>query len=308
MQEAQAKSEGVKRPPLGGTPSNSQDNVQNDENSEQKTAEKEIQKPTPQETTEEVKKPSGLATPPPAPDYNKVKEDAGFKSGVTNSLAKSGLNADVLDYNSSNSLDDMLEGAKILIESGILPNLYTEPAQVIGAVKMGHEYGFSSTIALNNIHMIEGKPTLSVHMIGALLIRGGWRFSVENHPCQENNFTAVIRFTNFKALDALNKEYINAEKLSDQVKRRILATLEMKEKAISQVFTFSYSEAQTMGLTNKSNWKKMPIIMLRNRCITLGARAVAPDLLMGMMETSEWADVENVTLDLDEEGNVRTAD
>lgn len=53
-----------------------------------------------------------------------------------------------------------------------------------------------------------------------------------------------------------------------------------------------------MGLTEKDNWKKMPKIMLYTRCLAIGARRVAADAILGMYETSEWADVvgQNYTL------------
>lgn len=41
-------------------------------------------------------------------------------------------------------------------------------------------------------------------------------------------------------------------------------------------------------------------IMLWNRCYAIGARRVAPDALLGMYETSEWADAQNTYYKIDE--------
>ncbi len=43
--------------------------------------------------------------------------------------------------------------------------------------------------------------------------------------------------------------------------------------------------------------------MMRARALAIGGRFVAPDALLGMYETSEWAEIVNETIKLDEEGN-----
>ena len=63
-----------------------------------------------------------------------------------------------------------------------------------------------------------------------------------------------------------------------------------------------------MGLTTKSNWVKMKKIMLWNRCLTIGARRVAPDALLGLYETSEAAEFSNIEHTVSEEGTVTIID
>jgi len=45
--------------------------------------------------------------------------------------------------------------------------------------------------------------------------------------------------------------------------------------------------------------------MLRSRALSIGARFVAPHAMLGMYETSEWADVVNIdSIEIDEDGEI----
>lgn len=50
---------------------------------------------------------------------------------------------------------------------------------------------------------------------------------------------------------------------------------------------FSLSDATQADLLNKDTYKKYARVMIANRAFSLGAREIADDILMGMMETSE---------------------
>jgi len=71
------------------------------------------------------------------------------------------------------TVEEMKEWASTIIDSGLLPNSITEPEQVITIVQHGKELGLSPHVAINNIHVISGRPTLSSTMLGALLKNRG---------------------------------------------------------------------------------------------------------------------------------------
>lgn len=50
---------------------------------------------------------------------------------------------------------------------------------------------------------------------------------------------------------------------------------------------FSFTEAQTADFFNKDTYKKYARVMIGHRAFTLGARDIASDILMGVLETSE---------------------
>ena len=52
---------------------------------------------------------------------------------------------------------------------------------------------------------------------------------------------------------------------------------------------FSYTEAVAAGFFEKDTYKKYPRIMIGHRAFTLGARDIASDVLMGVLEDSEAA-------------------
>jgi hypothetical protein len=59
---------------------------------------------------------------------------------------------------------------------------------------------------------------------------------------------------------------------------------------------FSYTEASAAGLLDKDNYKKYPRIMVGHRAFVLGARDIASDVIMGVMETTELKSVEGIDL------------
>lgn len=60
---------------------------------------------------------------------------------------------------------------------------------------------------------------------------------------------------------------------------------------------FSFTEAQTAEMFNKDTYKKYARVMIGIRAFTLGAREIADDVLMGVMETSELKIVTGTPLD-----------
>lgn len=73
---------------------------------------------------------------------------------------------------------------------------------------------------------------------------------------------------------------------------------EIKNHTISQtcISRFSYTEAVTAEFFTKDTYKKYARIMIGHRAFTLGARDIASDILMGVMEETESAIIDG-TLD-----------
>ena len=191
------------------------------------------------------------------------------------------------------SVEEMKEWANVIINSGLLPGSITEPEQVITIVQHGKELGLSPHIALNNIHVISGRPTLSHTMLGTLLKRKGieWVWDEDYVP--------------------IKNEKGELEKLGDgSVNKRTTIHLYWKSHVTDRVMetTFSITWAQMVlsGFTTKDNWKRMPKEMMRARCLTYAVRALFPEVLGGFYTDIEIADTsdENVVADLTEEGEI----
>jgi len=209
------------------------------------------------------------------------------------------------------NVGDMLGFAEVLLRSRLLPDAFTSPEKVIVAMQQGRELGLGAVASLNNIHVIEGRPALSVHAIGALLRRVGVAYqTIRNYePEYEiDSLTGDLVLYNPNKKDA-NGKPVKATKEEGGRPRRVDIVTSIKffrrweDRVIEEVVDFRWSEAQAQNLVEKSNWVKMPRIMMWNRCLAIGGRRVAPDALLGMLEISEVADMTGITIDLDEQGN-----
>ena len=76
-------------------------------------------------------------------------------------------------------------------------------------------------------------------------------------------------------------------------------TINGKEREVTAISHFSYTEAKTADLFNKDTYVKYARILIGHRAFTLGARDIAADLLMGVMEENELRIVEGADLSLD---------
>lgn len=69
-----------------------------------------------------------------------------------------------------------------------------------------------------------------------------------------------------------------------------------KEREITAISHFSYSDAKAADLFTKDTYAKYARILIGHRAFTLGARDIGADLLMGVMENSELKIVEGIDL------------
>ena len=73
-----------------------------------------------------------------------------------------------------------------------------------------------------------------------------------------------------------------------------------KERIQEAISHFSFSEAQNAELFTKDTYKKYARIMISHRAFVYGARDIASDLLMGVMETTELKSIESIDLSDDD--------
>lgn len=145
---------------------------------------------------------------------------------------------------------------KPFLASNFLPTAIRTLEQAITIAWKGRELGIPPLYALNSISVVNGRPCLSAELMLALIYK--------NHPGAQINFTTDI--------DRQNTE---CEATFQRVNGK------------PQRFKFTMDDANRAGLTSKSNWKQYPAAMLRSRLIAIGARAVFPDALMGLIYTDE---------------------
>jgi hypothetical protein len=163
-------------------------------------------------------------------------------------------------------LEQAMHLADTLAKSNLLPTpLRNKPADVLVTLITGHELGLSPMQAVRGLHVIEGKAVMSADLTVALVMK-------RREVCE---FFRLAQSSDSKAV------YTTKRVGSEPV------TLE-----------WTIEQARTAGLASKQNWKNHPAAMLRARCASALARAVYPDLVLGVYdpdETEEYRPTHAVT-------------
>jgi len=145
-----------------------------------------------------------------------------------------------------------------LAKSTLLPSaLRGKPADLAVIMITGHELGLSPMQALRGLHVVEGRPVLSADLIVGL---------VKKHPACK---------------------YFRLVESTDE--RATYETLREGEPEPTRI-TWTIQQAVKAGLTGRSNWKAHPAAMLRARASAALARAVYPDVAMGIYDPDEALD------------------
>lgn len=159
------------------------------------------------------------------------------------------------------SLTEAMEFSEVLSKSGMVPDHYQgKPSNVLVAIQWGYELGLAPMQALQNISVINGKPSIWGDAMLAL---------VKAHPA----FRGML-------------EQIEGSTAVCEVKR------EMENGDIETTrCTFSIEEAQKAGLTNKRGpWQSYPNRMLKLRARGFALRDAFPDAIKGLITTEEAKD------------------
>jgi hypothetical protein len=150
-------------------------------------------------------------------------------------------------------LSERITYSKALAASDLLPKQFRgRPENVLVALEYGAALGLAPMAAIQGIHVVEGKPTASAQLIGALVRMAGHRLRVTGNDTEAH--AQVIR--------------------SDD-----------PDFAFESVWTLD--RAARAGLTGKGVWKSYPAAMLKARAITEVARDACPEVLAGVAYTAE---------------------
>lgn len=141
-------------------------------------------------------------------------------------------------------------------KSNLIPSGFKRPEDALYAIALGHELGLSPIYSLNNIAVINGKPTLSADCKLAI--------------CKSSpEFGGVdIKDSSTSCTVTLKRKYANG-------------TME------SRTVTFTIEDAKKAGLMNKDVWAKYPARMLRARALGYACTDVFGDLLAGIYTPEE---------------------
>lgn len=159
--------------------------------------------------------------------------------------------------------------ATALSESSLVPTQYHKniPNCLI-AIEMAFRLRCSPLMVMQNLHVIQGRPTWSSAFIIATVNACG-RFS----PLQfELSGEGPLRICTAYATD-----------------------LRTKVRLESPIVSMAMAKAEGWSERQGSKWKTMPDLMLRYRAAAFFGRLYAPDMLLGMQSMEEIGDVIDVT-------------
>lgn len=153
------------------------------------------------------------------------------------------------------ALQDQMAFAKAVCQSDIIPTVYRgKPANILVAVGYGAPLGLTPMQSLQDISVINGKPTASASFIASHVRMAGHKLRINKDEKALSVTATIVR--------------------SDDPDYPISVT---RDKAW----------AQQMGLLNKDNYRKQPLTMLTWRAITAVAREACPEILYGVQYSSD---------------------
>lgn len=163
------------------------------------------------------------------------------------------------------SFDHAQRVAKMLSSSSLVPDTYKNNIQnTMIALEMANRIGASPLMVMQNLYIVQGKPSWSGSFIIASL-NNSKRFS-------------PIRFE----MDGEGDEFGCTAYAKD---------LKTGEKLEGPKVTWTMVKAEGWLAKAGSKWKTMPELMFRYRAAAFFGRLYAPDILMGMHTQEEVMDM-----------------
>lgn len=170
-------------------------------------------------------------------------------------------------------LEKMMDMSTMLAKSTIVPITYqNRPENCFIALDMANRMGVSPMVVMQNLYVIQGKPSFSGSAIASMIKSNPQFRNVELHYVGEEGKD------NWGA-------YVTAERISNG-------------KTIKGG-TVTIGTAKAEGWYSKpaSKWKTMPEIMLAYRAYAWFGRVYCPEVLMGLQATEEVQDTSPITVD-----------
>jgi hypothetical protein len=169
-------------------------------------------------------------------------------------------------------MDGLWRTAQAVAKSGLAPKGIDTPEAVFVAMEMGLELGLPLMASLQNIAVVNGRPTLW----------GDSQLAVVRATGELEEFSEWYEVGG-KRIARNPSEFTDATAAVCRVKRR---GMEASETA------FSVSDAKRAGLWGKAGpWSQYPARMLKFRARSFGLRDQFGDALRGLLSTEEAQDV-----------------
>lgn len=167
----------------------------------------------------------------------------------------------------------LMDMASMLSKSTIIPaNYMNRPENCYIALDMASRMGMSPLVVMQNLYVIQGKPSFSGGAIASM---------IRSNPQFKN---VELNYVGEEGKDTWGA-YVTAERTSNG--------------KILKGGTVTIATAKKEGWYQKSGskWQTMPEIMLGYRAYAWFGRIYAPELMMGMQSVEEVQDINGYTVE-----------
>jgi len=219
-----------------------------------------------------------------------------------------------MSFLTSGGFDQLLRVANMLSSSTMVPVAYRktkevkEFGQVTGwednpaalancavALNMAHRMNADPLMIMQNLHIIEGRPSWSTPFIIASINSCG-RYNSLDYDLSEPGDPVVVDYV----VTEWVKPQGSSKKVPTEVKKQVTVRHQTCKAFTTEKATGKRLESPLISiqmaidegwLTKRgSKWQTMPELMLRYRCASFFGRLYAPELLMGLQSTDEIED------------------
>lgn len=175
-----------------------------------------------------------------------------------------------------------------LVASKALPAYIKNYAVAFAFNQFGKELGFATMQSFHYLTMINGKISLTVMAMEAML----WKNNIVIEKLVDAEYLYKDGTTAFG-------NYYEAEKGKpiDRISKCRLTRTLPNSTIVSQETQFTYQEAVAAELHDKDNWKKWRRDMLWSRCLSRAARRIAADIFLGLYTADELVDMSDAKED-----------
>ena len=170
----------------------------------------------------------------------------------------------VVTTGGASSLQSKIVYAEHLAQAGLLPAAYRkQPANLLLVMEQAEALGIPTMAAVNGVHVIDGKPTISAGLMSALVRRAGHKLRVTGDD-----------------------------------KRAVAEIIRVDDPDFTFRSEWTLERAKQAGLAGKGSWSKYPAAMLKARAISEVCRDACEEALAGVHYTPEELGAD-VTVDAD---------
>lgn len=237
-----------------------------------------------------------------------------MSNSTTLQTARSNARQDVtMGFGNLESFELMQRAAKLLASSTLVPVAYRAEihktdrygnitdtrqnpnalANAVVALNMAQRMGADPLMVMQNLYIVEGRPSWSSQWIIAA-INGCGRFSPLRFDIKKLG-NKKIAYTQFVWENGQRKEVTKTVEVEDIVCVAWAVEKETGERIESPSVSIEMAVKEGWYTKNGSKWQTMPEVMLRYRTASFFGKLYAPELLMGLQTVEEAHDIIDAT-------------